>query len=274
MNVFSRFARFVLPVRVKTWLAGIVYSNFYERTFGFGGQLTSVNRFQRQRIDHYFQHREKSECALVAATGWYGGDYMEFGACGLFTFRNMLTAFDLCGLAGRFPDTRFYAFDVFGKLDSADAETRRVMGDLEARTRYFSQQFPGGDELERHREMIERHRLFVPQCRLVQGYFQDTLTADFAHDYRPREIGFAFIDCNYVEQYKVVFEFIFGLMSQNSYVYMDEYYQAAGVAAYFDEFSRELKAKRSIETRFVRNAGAFGALFCLRPLADPAPLKI
>ncbi len=223
---------------------------------------------QLRAIRSYFQHREKIDVSLSATTSWYGGDYMEFGACDLHTFRNMLSAFHIAALPERFPDTRFYAFDVFGKLDSPNAEWQAEMSRFDERTGYFKNQFPNGDDLPRHQAMIEQHGLFVDRCHLVQGFFEDTLSDERKAAYRAegREIGFAFIDCNFEEFYLTVFKFIFDLMAPNSYIYMDEYFQSSGAAHYFDQFRDRLRDERGIECMYIRSAGGFGGLFRLRPV--------
>jgi hypothetical protein len=263
-----------------------VFDKHFDRRFDFAGRLKTTKNgvdplgtglVSKQLASVYFQYREKSEVALAAASSWYGGDYMEFGAHGMNTFRNMLSAFDLFDLQRRFPDTRFYAFDVFGKLHSNNAETDSAMREFDRESEgYFAKQFPRGDEYPAHLALLREHDLFVDQCQLVQGYFQDTLTKEFARVYKAegRQIGFAFIDCNIESQYKVVFEFIFRLMAEHSYVYLDELPQSSGVLCYFDEFSAALKRERSMGVAHVRNAGGFGTLFRLYPLHSYPPLEL
>lgn len=275
-------ARKFLPQSVRRKL-GSRLVNFanrgqFERLFSpISGCLRSTSRLSEQekiRGRAYFQHREKAEATLAAATSWYGGDYMEFGACDFFTFRNMLSAYDMAGVDDRYPDTRFYAFDVFGKLTSDNPDVQSAMSAFDERTSYFSMQFPAGDDYQRHVELLKEHGLFVDRCYLVQGFFQDTLSADFAASYRPREIGYAFIDCNFEEHYRTVFEFIFDLMAPNSYIYMDEYFQSAGTAHYFAEFVERLRSQRNIECMFLRAAGGVGGLFRLRPALDLPALNL
>lgn len=220
-------------------------------------------------------HREKSDAAMAATTSWYGGDYFEFGSVGLNTFRSFLSAFHIAGLDTRFPDTHFYAFDVFGNLTSPDEATASEMKSFDQRTGYFSDQF-SGDEIAHHRRLIEQHKLFVDQCHLVQGFFADTLTAQRVAQLQSegRQIGFAFIDCNFEEFYKQVFEFIFDLMAPNSYIYMDEYFQSSGAAHLFDDFADRLRERRDIECMYVRSAGAFGGMFRLRPVRTLEPLRV
>jgi hypothetical protein len=44
---------------------------------------------------------------------------------------------------------------------------------------------------------------------------------------------------------------------------MDEYFQIEGVADLFDEFREAMRSRRGLVARYVRDAGAFGALFAL-----------
>jgi hypothetical protein len=287
---WRRFAHFVLSGRGRTAaalhrLCGAALQGHFDGRFRFDGPLKSTVRltgpfgtgWRKQLASIYFSHREKAEVSLAAASSWYGGDYMEFGAHGVNTFRNMLSAFDLFDLQSRFPDTRFYAFDVFGKLHSDHPDTHRSMQEFDSKSDgYFSTQFPHGDEYAEHVALVQDHGLFVDRCHLVQGYFQDTLNSERAQAYKNegRHIGLAFIDCNIESQYKVVFEFIFRLMGEHSYIYMDEYPQSSGVISYFEEFTNALKRDRRIGVAHVRNAGGFGTLFRLYPLHSLPPLVL
>ncbi len=224
----------------------------------------------------HFLTKEKSEIALCAATSWYGGDYFEFGSVDLCTFQNMLNAFKIAALPERFPDTRFYAFDIFGKMDSTDANVAAHMRAFDERTGYFSGMFPDGDDLPRHLALLHDCGLFVDQCRLVQGFFQDTLNAQTIAQLKAenRRIGFAFIDCNFEEYYKVVFEFIFSLMAPHSYIYMDEYFSSAGALMYFDQLVALLRERRNIDCVFVRAAAGNGGLFRFYPRLEMPPLGV
>ena len=232
-----------------------------------------VSEFRLMLANSYFQNREKIDVILSAATSWYGGDYFEFGSAGLNTFRDMLSAFHIASLPSRFPATRFYAFDVFGRLTSPNRRVEAEMTALETHTGYFSQIFPDGDIYAEHMALLREHGLFVDQCHLVQGFFQDTLSAEFKSSLKSqnRQIGFAFIDCNFEEHYKIVFEFIYDLMAENSYIYMDEYFQSSGAAHYFNALARRMRNERGIDCAYIRSAGAFGGLFRLWPIRTDLP---
>ena len=253
----------------------------FDRLYSLHGALKSSAALSRQSkldCDLHFQHREKAEVALTVASSWYGGDYMEFGAHDLTTFRNMLTAFDICRLNDRFPDTQFYAFDIFGSLDSASDEALERVRDIhEGDQGYFTSFMREGDQYQRHLDYIKTHRLFEDRCTLVQGLFQDTLTEERRTAYRDsgRRIGFACIDVNRPQSYKAVFDFIYGLMGENSYIYMDEFFQVSEVMVQVAHLEERLREERRIGCIYMRNAAGFGGLLRLYPLKPPScPLEL
>jgi hypothetical protein len=250
--------------------------NRYPQIHADNGPLVSSRYWSDQdRTDTevFFHHKEKAEIMMTAASSWYGGDFMEFGSGDLNTFRDFLTAYNVCGMTRAYSDMRFYAFDVFGKLD-------KDVGDLRA---YFDPYTRNGDRLGWHQNLLERHMLYTDKCYLVQGLFEDTLTKEFKEKWRDdkaagqdhsqtalhlppefrnsarRQIGFA------------VFEWIFDAVAENSYVYMDEGLQSPEVLAMWSHFTEALCLKRNIGTVYIRNAGGFGALYRLYPLVE-APL--
>jgi hypothetical protein len=250
----------------------------FDRFFKFHGPMKSTAQLTDQdRLDAclFYQYREKSECALTAASSYYGGDYMEFGALDLNTFRNFLSAYDIFKLDDRFPDTRFYAFDIFGKMETTNPETQNFVDEMEASLPYFSKFTLRGDLLEEHHRYVEDHALYKDRCHLVQGYFHDTLSESFKARLieEGRSIGFAFLDCNRPENYRIVFEWIYEILGDHSYIYLDEYLQVPGVREYFEDFAGKLKA-RGLNVTYIRNAAGFGALFRVWPNQILKPLRI
>lgn len=225
----------------------------------------------RTFVDVNFHFRESSQISLTVGSSWYGGDYMEFGSHDLNTFRNMLSAYHISGMCQAYEDVRFYAFDIFGKLEAKD---EKLGSDI---SHYFSPYSSQGDKYQEHLEMIKAHGLYVDQCNLVQGLFEQTLTNKFKTAYlnEKRKIGFAFLDCNIGSSYRTVFEFIFDLLAENSYVYMDEYLQNPDVIVLFNDFCSNLRAKRKMGAVYIRNAGGFGGLFRIYPISeDIKPLNL
>lgn len=247
---------------------------FFDRLYKFHGPLRSTADLDAQtKLDAelHFHFREKAEVALTAGSSWYGGDYFEFGSGDLNTFRNMLTAYDICGMTQAYKDVRFYAFDIFGNLDAAKPPSDPSAAFDDDMTEYFSPYTQGGDQLKLHQAYLDQHDLFRDKCFLVQGLFEHTLTDERRATYMAegRSIGFAFVDCNIDKSYRTVFEFIFQMMGENSYIYMDEYFQHPAVVTYFEQFMEELRSQRNIGCLYIRNAGGFGALFRLYPLDPP-----
>ncbi len=237
----------------------------------------------RQDTEVHFHHREKSDVMMTACTSWYGGDFWEFGSGDLNTFRDFLTAFDICGMCRAYEDTRFYACDIFGKLE------KDMGGELNA---YFEPYSKRGDTLAHHENLIQVHGLNIDRIYLIQGLFENTLTHElktkWRHSLHPtiddscrakmlhlppeyrnpktREIGFASIDCNLWPFYKTVLEFIFDMLAPNSYVYLDEGLQSAEVMEGWKLFCEKLHEKRNLGCMYIRNAGGFGALYRIYPL--------
>ncbi len=220
---------------------------------------------QRQDAEVFYHHSEKAECALVAMSSWHGGDVMEWGAHDLNTFRNMLSAIHLSGMAKAYPDTRFYAFDAFGKVPKLPDVQTEWNCNLET---YFKPYADQGDQLALHERYLDAHNLFRDKCHLIQGMFADTCTPEFKKEYGDRKIGYASIDANIGWSYKTVFEFIFDMMAENSYIYMDEGLQSPEVFAQWSQFRKALRDKRNIGTAYIRNAGGFGSLWKLYPIVE------
>jgi hypothetical protein len=244
---------------------------FFDRLYKFHGPLRSTAGFSSQaKLDAelHFHFREKAEVALTAGSSWYGGDYFEFGSGDLNTFRNMLTAYDICGMTQAYKDVRFYAFDIFGNPEAGKPQSSSKVELDEDMKAYFHPYTKGGDQIEQHRRYLDDHNLYRDRCFLVQGLFENTLTNEFKANYASegRKIGFAFLDCNIGSSYKVVFEFIFDMLGEHSYIYMDEYFQGAAVIHYFEQFKEKLRHQRNMGAVYIRNAGGFGGLFRLYPI--------
>lgn len=238
-----------------------------DKIYKSNGPLKSTFGSSREELtylDVIFHFRESSQISLTVGSSWYGGDYMEFGSHDLNTFRNMLSAYHISGMCQAYKDVRFYAFDIFGKLEE---KQNKLPSDV---SHYFSPFSSQGDKYQWHLEMIKEHGLYVDQCILVQGLFELTLTKNFKASYQKenRKIGFAFLDCNITSSYKTVFEFIFDLLADNSYVYMDEYFQNPEVNTLFNDFCIKLRSKRKLGAVYIRNAGGFGGLFRIYPISE------
>jgi hypothetical protein len=243
-------------------LRGLLAEAAWPRMFRHSGIMRS-SRYLPARLKRVFEGRyamrERAEIALAVASMYAGGDYFEFGCAGFRTLRNFLTAFDLNDRPALSPNTKFFAFDIFGDVDSG--------GGPRGEPAYFEHY--RGDEIYRENFLqLQRHRLLTDRIEIVKGYFEDTLNEKFRTRLRNenRRVGFAFLDCNIPSSYKTCFDFLEEFMQAGrAFVYMDEYFCTGGVPELFEKFSSAVRQRHQMRAHYVRNAGGFGALFCFMP---------
>jgi len=229
------------------------------------GLLRSVSHmtpYRKQLIAGSRNYRARSEIALDVASNYPGGDYFEFGAGSLQSFRSFLAAFDLNGLADRFPESRFYAFDIFGNPDQGSGPPPDDRQYFEHWRNPFERAAPLAD--------LKRYRALKDRCVIVPGYFQDTLNDEFKAKIKKenRKIGFAFLDVNIASSYKLVFDFLLDVMKpERIFIEIDEYFEEhmPPIHTLYQDFAAEAKKRYNLDSLYMRNAGAFGALFCLMP---------
>ncbi|MGC1777982.1 MAG: hypothetical protein WBB34_08535 [Xanthobacteraceae bacterium] len=249
--------------------AGVVEGAIRRTLFSHDGRLRTTRFLPwhlRRSFSNHFASKEWAEIALIVANQYPGGDYFEFGSEGFRTFRNFLSAFHLNGHTEKMPDVRFYAFDIFGEPKSTSSLT-------EIEKPYFEVYRGLGPDYYRAAESrLRRHGLLLDRCVIVKGHFEDTLNEQFKAKLRAenRRIGFAFLDCNIASSYKTCFDFLHEFMREDrAFIYMDEYFQIEGVAALFDEFCGVMRSRHGMAARYIRDAGAFGALFVLMRSIKP-----
>jgi|ERR1700733_13291115 hypothetical protein len=220
----------------------------------------------RQSFATYYACQERAEIALMVANQYPGGDYFEFGSEGLYTFCNFLTAFHLNGHDVGMPDAKFYAFDIFGEpkpdtsLSSEEKPYFAVYRNL------------GLQHYRRAEARLRNHNLMLDRCVKVQGHYEDTLNDDaFKAQLRTenRRVGFAFLDCNIASSYQACFDFLEDFVREDRvFIYIDEYFQTHEVPDMFTKFCAEVGRRYGLRPHYIRNSGAYGALFIL--MRDPA----
>jgi hypothetical protein len=52
------------------------------------------------------------------------------------------------------------------------------------------------------------------------------------------------------------------------FIYLDEYLMDHPVAALYQKFAVEVRQRHGMSSIYIRNAGSFGALFCMMPGLD------
>ena len=235
------------------------FSNHPEKLFysqwGYANTTKDLTADQKMNIFLHFQYSEKAKVALSVASSYPGGHYLEFGSHDLYTLRNFLTAFDVGNLNSRYPNTKFYAFDIFGSYSNTKYFND---GELYEKSKeYFDDFTLQGDMVPSYKKFLEKFNVFNERTFLVKGFFEDTLK-DFELD---DKIGFACLDCNIVQSYNYVLSWLENKISDGTYLYFDEYFDSSPVNKSIENFRERLLDKYKIKLYFVRSAGSVGALF-------------
>jgi hypothetical protein len=229
-----------------------------------GGVLRSVSHLsdkQKHLLGAAHSYQARSEIALDVASHYPGGDYFEFGSQGLATFRSFLGAFDIHSAHTRaFPETRFYAFDIFGNPDQGRGAPPK--------DRDYFEHWRIAPEQAMPLASLEPYGALRHRCIMVSGYFEDTLNEQLKAKMRSanQRIGFAFLDCNFASSYKVVFDFLIDVIGPTKmFIYLDEYFMEPSVPVLYSMFTDMARERYGLHSIYMRNAANFGALFCLMP---------
>jgi hypothetical protein len=228
---------------------GAVATFIRRRLLRYNGTLRTTQYLPRdlkRAFATYYACQERAEIAIMVANQYPGGDYFEFGSEGFYTFCNFLSAFDLNGHTEGMPDVKFYAFDVFGE-PKPDASL------TVDETPYFA--VYRGLGLDHYR-----------RAEQVKGHYEDTLNDAFKARLRAetRRVGFAFLDCNIAKSYQTCFDFLEDFVREDRvFIYIDEYFQTHEVPRMFDVFCANVGKRYGLRPHYIRNAGAYGALFIL-----------
>jgi hypothetical protein len=245
---------------------GFVAESWWHRMIRYTGNLRSTRRVP-ERLKSAFAQRaafqDRTEVQLAVAGHYSGGDYFEFGSAGFNSLRSFLSAFDLNGHSTGLPDVRFFAFDLFGELDSGSG--------VPPDQAWYFEVYRGAKKFPD--EELQRHGILLDRVEMIKGYFSDTLNADFKARLRRegRKIGYAFIDVNIAPSYATVFDFLPEFMQEGRcFVYMDEYFLVPEVPILFQGFCKQMADINGMAPYYIRNAGSFGALFCFMTDSRPA----
>jgi hypothetical protein len=228
--------------------------DFYS-DWGYAKSTKNLSLTDKMRIFLHFQYSEKAKVALSVASSYPGGHYLEFGSHDLYTLRNFLAAFDVGNLNSRYPNTKFYAFDIFGSY-SEEVFFKKV-NQHENPKGYFDDFTHLGDMIPAYKKLLKEFDVFNDRTFLIKGFFEDTIK-DFKLD---DKIGFVFLDCNIVNSYKFVLDWLENKVSNGMYMYFDEYFDRADVNQAIESFREKLLDKYKIKLHYVRSAASVGALF-------------
>jgi len=191
------------------------------------------------------------------------GDYLEFGVFRGETFRNAIRAAHQGFRATRerrFPG-RFFAFDSFEGLPHVAS-----MGDgvnLYAR-----------GEFAASRAVFEKTLGRLPErfpIEIVQGWFDQTLTAATLERLQLRRAAFVNIDCDLYESTVPVLEFVTPLLQTGTIMYFDDWFSYRGSMDQGEPRAAREWLARNAWIRLVdyRNVGITGKMFIVN-VSGPA----
>ena len=227
--------------------------SFYGR-YGYANSTKPLTDVEKQAIFLNFQYKEKAKVALSVASSYSGGHYLEFGSHDLYTLRNFLSAFDVGDLNRRFPNTNFYAFDIFGSYE-IDRFNANITD--KSKKRYFDQFTVEGDISTKYRSILDEFGLFPERVHLIKGFFEDTVPGFKLEG----KIGFACLDCNISSSYEFVLNYLLDKVDLGTYIYADEYFDLHVIEKEVEKFCQRLKREKKMKLSYVRSAASVGALF-------------
>lgn len=141
----------------------------------------------------------------------FSGDYYEFGLFRGGTFLATGLLLDEMGLA----DTRMYGFDSFKGLPPAE-------GVDAVDTRFFEGQFAcSREEVEKN---LAAHGMDMARSVLVEGFYEDSLTAALhtEHPFRPASV--VLLDCDYYSSTKVAMDWLERYLRPGTVLLFDDWF--------------------------------------------------
>jgi hypothetical protein len=159
------------------------------------------------------------------------GNYFEFGIHRCRTFRMALSEARKHNL----DNMDFYAFDSFEGLPDREVDDESI--DVWQKGALTT-------SINKFKEMITKHGLYLNKIHLIDGYYQDTLTEELKQNFI-KDKKFASlinIDCDFYKSAVPVFKFIDQLLIEGSVLYIDDMFAGykgqknKGVAKAFYEY--------------------------------------
>jgi O-methyltransferase len=175
-------------------------------------QLESSLRFKSsERFGYEIPHRRDFFRHAFHYLRFNGidGDYAEFGSHGAYTFRLAWGAAELLG-----QPCHLWAFDSFEGLPGAD-DARDDHPQWQAGTMATA--------LPEFRRLCQRAGIPEDRYSAVAGYYSTTLAPEVT-DPRPRQVSFAYVDCDLFSSTEPVLDFLETRLRPGSIVAFDDYY--------------------------------------------------
>ncbi len=196
-KVFSRAAR----REVNSW--DVPVDTMRQRTDALDRAILNV---------HICTRRERHE-ESAAASDTLMGDYAEFGVYRGETFAHVVRR-----SSPLMPSMRFFAFDSFQGLPEPTGADRNG--------EFWKGQF--ACSRQQFEQTLARAAADASRVRVVEGWFQDTLTAQMAAQHSLQTVSLAFIDCDLYESCVPVLDFLTDKLRQGSVLLFDDWLNFRG----------------------------------------------
>ncbi|MDP6373751.1 MAG: TylF/MycF/NovP-related O-methyltransferase [Vicinamibacterales bacterium] len=215
------------------------------------GGMRSLNPDTVDALARAFELAQGEDAA--AGTGEPFGDYYEFG---LFRGYTLFKAYEIAARRG-LDATRFYGFDSFEGLPAATGPDA-VDG------RFFEGQFAcSRAEVEQH---LASAGMPMARTRLVEGFFEASLTAELKASLPRRKARIVLVDCDYYTSTRTVLHWLGDLVGFGTVLLFDDWDSydlepGRGQPRAFEEF---LEAHPSLRAEALGPYPRHGASFVLR----------
>jgi hypothetical protein len=137
------------------------------------------------------------------------GDYHEYGVHKCRTFRMALTE----AFRYRLNSMNFWAFDSFEGLPPSESHSNSLWSSGALATSELT-----------FKSLVNNHGLFVDNVKIIKGFYNQSLTNDFAKKMLDEEnkIAMVTVDCDLYESAVPVFKFISNLIQPGTIIYIDD----------------------------------------------------
>ncbi len=215
------------------------------------GGMRSLNPDTVDALARAFELAQREDAVASSAEPF--GDYYEFG---LFRGYTLFKAYEIAARLG-LEEARFYGFDSFQGLPAA---TGPDAGDA----RFFEGQFAcSRGEVERH---LASAGMSMARTRLVEGFFEASLTADLKASLPRRKARIVLVDCDYYTSTRTVLHWLGNLVGPGTVLLFDDWDSydlepGLGQPKAFEEF---LEAQPTLRAEALGPYPRHGASFVLR----------
>lgn len=170
-----------------------------------------VEKLEYHSFNRRFYGVEQAAAYLVGTE--LPGDYLEFG---VYRGNTFLHAYKY--LANLFPKMKFWAFDSFEGLPAPKGLDKKDG---------FTSNYHAGEfacSKEEFTKILKAAKCDPAKIELVKGWYDKTLTAERAKNYKIKKAAFIWIDCDLYESTVPILKFITPYLQKGTVIVFDDYH--------------------------------------------------